>query len=275
MPGRWYDPTQGRGLPPYRSAAYACRSRSATADADRRTAVGHKSTDVGDHALACPRTGLLARRAKVVERAWVRVAREAVGAEGQVVPQQWRAEDRRRLDLVIYGATPNGSALCCDATLVSPLTRTGQPQPCAADVDGAALRTAERRKAATYPELQGAGPQKLVVLGSTRPGSATVLQSTASSTGRSGFRLDASLVGHVVCRSAAGGCQHCPRPAVAAAAACHQRRGPSARPRTRPRRGRRAEPPAAATPGVAVACRPWAPVGPADRTGSGREQKGV
>ena len=71
-----------------------------------------------------------------------------------------------RLDLVIYGATLNGSALCCDATLVSPLTRTGQPQPCAADVDGAALRTAERRKAATYPELQGAGPQKLVVLGS-------------------------------------------------------------------------------------------------------------
>ena len=130
---------------------------------------------LGDHALACPRTGLLARRAQVVERAWARVAREAVGAEGQVVPQQWlvhttapgvRAEDRRRLDLVIYGATPNGSALCCDATLVSPLTRTGQPQPCAADVDAAALRTAERRKAATYPELQGAGPQKLVVLGS-------------------------------------------------------------------------------------------------------------
>ena len=89
-----------------------------------------------------------------------------------------------------------------------------------------------------------------------RPGSATILQSTAGSTGRSGFRLDAPLVGHAVCRSAAGGCQHCPRLAVAAAAAFHQRRGPSARPRTRPRRGRRAEPPAAATPGVAVACRP-------------------
>ena len=29
---------------------------------------------LGDHALACSRTGLLARRAKVVERAWVRVA---------------------------------------------------------------------------------------------------------------------------------------------------------------------------------------------------------
>ena len=72
----------------------------------------------GDHVLACPRTGLLARRAKLVERAWVRVAREAQGAEGQVVPQQWLArtiapgvgtEDRRRLDLVVYGATCNGN----------------------------------------------------------------------------------------------------------------------------------------------------------------------
>ena len=36
----------------------------------------------GDHALACPRMGLLARRAKTVERAWVCVAREAVGPEG-------------------------------------------------------------------------------------------------------------------------------------------------------------------------------------------------
>ena len=42
----------------------------------------------GDHALACPRTGPLAKRATIVERAWVRVAREAMGSEGQVVPQQ-------------------------------------------------------------------------------------------------------------------------------------------------------------------------------------------
>ena len=94
----------------------------------------------GDHALACTRTGLIARRAKIAERAWVRerVAREAVGPDGQVV-QQWlahttapnvRSDDRRRLDLVVYGATPLGKALCCDATLVSPLTRTGLAQPC-------------------------------------------------------------------------------------------------------------------------------------------------
>ena len=60
------------------------------------------------------------------------LAREAVGADGQVVPQQWLAHtnapgvpagDRRWLDVVVYGAAPRGGALCCDATLVSPLTR--------------------------------------------------------------------------------------------------------------------------------------------------------
>ena len=66
---------------------------------------------------------------------------------------------------IVYGATPLGLALCCDATLVSPLTRTGLPQPCAAETHGAALRVAERRKRATYPELARGGPQRLVVLG--------------------------------------------------------------------------------------------------------------
>ena len=65
----------------------------------------------------------------------MRVAKEAVGADGQMVPQQWLVHttapnvdpaDRRSLDLVIYGATPLGGALCCDGTLVSPLIRTGQ-----------------------------------------------------------------------------------------------------------------------------------------------------
>ena len=91
----------------------------------------------------------------------------------------------------------------------------------------------DARRPATYPELQDEGPRKLVVLGSEvgrnsngdaqrlvreckRPGSTTVLPST--------------LVEHVVCRSAAGGCQHCPRPAMAPTTACHQRRRPTARP---------------------------------------------
>ena len=109
-----------------------------------------------------------------LEHAWVRIAREAVGPEGQVIPQQWLARtsaphvdpaaDRRRLDFVVYGATPLGEALCCDVTLVAPLTREGRPQPSAASRDGAAITVAERRKGRTCPELLRPGPQRLCVL---------------------------------------------------------------------------------------------------------------
>ena len=150
--------------------AYGCRSRSAPT-------VAGPTLDAGDQSTPLATTPSLApKRASwpVAPRAWVRVAREAVGAEGQVVPQQWLtyttapaglASDRRRLDLVVYAATAHRGALCCDATFVSPLTRTGHPQPCTAEVDGAALQVAERRKRVAYPELSRGGPQKLLVLG--------------------------------------------------------------------------------------------------------------
>ena len=67
----------------------------------------------------------------------------------------------RGLDMLVYGATPSGQALCCDATPVSPLTCTRQPQPCSADVDRAALGIAERGKRAPYPELAAGGPQRV------------------------------------------------------------------------------------------------------------------
>ena len=129
--------------------------------------------EFGDHEAACNRTGLLARRAKPVGQVWVRVAREATGAEGQVVPQQWVSNlaglrvshnDRWRLDMVVYGTSPLGEVLCCDAAVVSPLTRTGQPHPGAATVDGKQLSVARRRKDRIYPELKRSGPCRLVVL---------------------------------------------------------------------------------------------------------------
>ena len=60
---------------------------------------------------------------------------------------------------------PLGGALCCDETFVSPLTRDDEAHPGAAAQDGAVLRTAYRRKQATYPELATGGAQELCVLG--------------------------------------------------------------------------------------------------------------
>ena len=48
--------------------------------------------------------------------------------------------------------------------MVSPLTRTGHPQPRTVEVDGAVLKVAERRKRSTYPEF-ARGPQGLRVFG--------------------------------------------------------------------------------------------------------------
>ena len=99
-------PGQSRGCP---GQSLGCPGQSPGCPA------GHMSGLSGPHVRAV--------------HAWVRVAREAVGPEGQVVPQQWLAhttapgvppQDRRRLDLVVYGATTRDGALCCDATLVSP-----------------------------------------------------------------------------------------------------------------------------------------------------------
>ena len=45
------------------------------------------------------------------------------------------AQDRRSLDLVLYGATRLGEALCYDAALLAPLRRDSRPQPRAADAE--------------------------------------------------------------------------------------------------------------------------------------------
>ena len=67
--------------------------------------------------------------------------------------------------MVVYGVTANGEALCCDATIVSPLTREGRPVARAASQDGVALERAELRKRRTYHELVGSPYGRLVVLG--------------------------------------------------------------------------------------------------------------
>ena len=159
-----------------------------------------------------------------------------------------RAEDRRRLDLVIYGAQPDGSALCCDAIGIA----TYAPGAATAMQPTRSSMAKGRRNSSC---LATRSQRRCTAFG-TRPGPTTSdTKHCAGPRGRCGFRLDASLVGHAVCRSAAGGCRHCPRPAMAPTAACHQRRGPTARPRAQPRRGGGSEPPAAATLVGLVECR--------------------
>ena len=65
---------------------------------------------------------------------------------------------------MVHGASATGAALCCDATLVSPLHRNGLAHAGAAEEDGIALQAARRRKERRYPELLEGGPATLVVL---------------------------------------------------------------------------------------------------------------
>ena len=78
----------------------------------------------------------------------------------------FNALDGRRLEVVADGLTLfRGAQLAIDTTMVSPLHRDGSARRRAADVDGAALEAARRRKERTYPELAGDGGRaRLVVL---------------------------------------------------------------------------------------------------------------
>jgi len=125
---------------------------------------------LGDHLAACPRTGLLARRANPLERTWTRVARE--GGARVAHKQLLRdtnvpladPQDLRQLDMVAYGISRDGVPLCCDASMVSPLDRAGRPIPRAASTNAVAIARAEQRKRRRYPELINSPYGRLVVL---------------------------------------------------------------------------------------------------------------
>ena len=98
----------------------------------------HEPLDLQGHQLAaCPRTGRLKKRATPTER--------------MLAP---------RFSLPCFG----GAKLAVDITLRSVLGSSGEPQPHAADVDGAVLLTARRDKEATYPELATSTRCRLVVV---------------------------------------------------------------------------------------------------------------
>ena len=78
--------------------------------------------------------------------------------------------DRRRLDLVVYGATPRQGALCCDATLVAPTRSSAaedrkSPWFWARRSAGAGMA----RLAASCSTSSASGRKELSQLSATRP----------------------------------------------------------------------------------------------------------
>ena len=126
----------------------------------------------GDHRAACAQSGVLRARGGPLERAAARICREG-GARVTTntrladlnIQNLSRVDDRRRE--VIANGLPmwGGSQLAVDTTLVSPLTRSGEPRSRGGTYAGAALQDARRNKERTYPELLPNRRCRLVVLG--------------------------------------------------------------------------------------------------------------
>ena len=122
-----------------------------------RTCSCHGRLDqLGDHRSACATSGFLASRALPLEHAVARVCREAgaqvarnvrVGDMNIDVP----VSDARRIEVVTNGLPLwHGAQLAIDATIVSPVTRTGSARP------GADTRPAAAGR--TQPDANGAKP---------------------------------------------------------------------------------------------------------------------
>ena len=131
----------------------------------------HEPLDtLGRHLAACPRTGRLRKLASPIERMLARICREAgvrvrFNAFLRDMNVHVRADDERRIEVLAQDLPCFGGAqLAIDVTLRSALRSSGEPQPHAADVDGAILLEAPREKEATYPELASSNRCRLVVV---------------------------------------------------------------------------------------------------------------
>ena len=124
----------------------------------------HEPLDLqGHHLAACPRTWRLKKRATPTERMLARICREAgarVRYNAFLRDMNVHRIEVLAQDLPCFG----GTQLAVDITLRSVLGSSGEPQPHAADVDGAVLLTARRDKEATYPELATSTRCRLVVV---------------------------------------------------------------------------------------------------------------
>ena len=129
---------------------------------------GHGTmTDNTRARLNARHTGMLA--------AWKRVLGEAGGAVPDRNEERMRSNthvpvppnDTRRLDLVVPGLNVHrGLPLFCDITVLSPLSRTGQPRGGTSNRGGTLLEQAERDNNNTYSEVVTSGLGELLCLGS-------------------------------------------------------------------------------------------------------------
>ena len=131
----------------------------------------HEPLDAhGRHRAACTRSGRVRKRATPTERMLARICREA-GARVKYnaflrdMNLGVRADDVRRIEVLAQDLPCfNGVQLAVDVTLRSALCGSGEPQPGAAEVDGAVLFQARRDKERTYPELVNGRRCRLVVV---------------------------------------------------------------------------------------------------------------
>ena len=127
---------------------------------------------LGDHRSACPTTGVLGPRGAPLERAAVRVCREA-GARvaSNVFLRNMNIglplADCRRVEVLANGLPLwQGAQVAVDTTSVCLVSRYETARPGAAQAPGSAAQQAARRKRwKVYSELVAAQRCKLVVLG--------------------------------------------------------------------------------------------------------------
>jgi hypothetical protein len=135
-------------------------------------ACGQAADVFGLHLLACTANGRLRRRATALERAWLKVVREAGATRSRFQPLVRSlglfgvpATDRRQLDVVAYGLDARGGLpLALDATLRSPFTSAGVPRALAATISGSTFAGAYADKDRVYRDVAGSGQVAFVVV---------------------------------------------------------------------------------------------------------------
>ena len=133
---------------------------------------GRLTDRFGHHRSACPVAGVLGTRGFPLENAAARICREGGGrVRTNVLVRDmdigvFNPLDTRRLEVVVDGLPLfRGAQIAVDTTLVCPLTREGRARPRCANVSGAAIAAARRRKERRYPELSGDNARaRLIVL---------------------------------------------------------------------------------------------------------------